>query len=60
MNYDFKVAVVPGMDPGEATIQQLNNALAYAVSWVDFLVEDAGLFAKSVKSSFYLSDREKI
>ncbi|MDR1147606.1 MAG: hypothetical protein LBK66_03130 [Spirochaetaceae bacterium] len=55
MKYDFKVAVVPGTDPGGASIDRIYNALANAVSWADFLVDDTKLFDKPVKSAFSLS-----
>jgi hypothetical protein len=54
MNYDFKVAVVPGTDPGGACIDRIHEALSEAVSWTDFLMEDAKLFGKSAKSAFSL------
>ena len=54
MSKDFKVAVVPGTDPGGADLRQLNTALSKAVSWVDFLVEDVKLFEKSARSTFPL------
>ena len=51
---DFKVAVVPGTDPGGAAYEQIEKALYGAVSWVDFLMENVKLFNKSVKSGFSL------
>lgn len=54
MKYDFKVAVVPGKDPGAATELELRNALDAAVSWTDFIVNDLQIFDKSAKNSFCL------
>jgi len=59
MNHDFKVAVVPGTDPGGADLDQINIALSKAVSWVDFLMDDVKLFDKSVKSTFSLMGIKK-
>jgi len=59
MSHDFKVAVVSGTDPGGADIDQINNALSKAVSWVDFLMSDVKLFDKSVKSTFSLMGIKK-
>jgi DNA primase len=55
MEYDFRVAVVPGMDPGAATESQLRQALKTAVPWVNFLMEDVKLFDKSRRFSFSLA-----
>jgi hypothetical protein len=55
MEYDFKVAVVQGMDPGAATESQLWQTLKTAVPWVNFLMEDVKLFDKSRRSSFSLA-----
>jgi hypothetical protein len=56
MGCDFRVAVVPGMDPGAANESQLRQALASAVSWVDFLMAEARLFDRPAKKSFSLTD----
>jgi DNA primase len=55
MEYDFKVAVVPGKDPGAASEEQLRKALDNAMPWVEFLLEDVKLFEKSQRLSFSLS-----
>jgi DNA primase len=46
MERDFRVAVVPGMDPGAASANQLQRALESSVLWVDFLMEDVRLKPK--------------
>jgi hypothetical protein len=55
MEYDFKVAVIPGKDPGEACRDQLRKALETAIPWVDFIMESVELFDKSKRSSFSLT-----
>jgi hypothetical protein len=55
MECDFKVAVVPSMDPGAASEIQLRQALDASVPWVDFIMEDIRLFDKSKRSSFSLA-----
>jgi DNA primase len=55
MDYDFRVAFVPGKDPGAATERELRMALETAVPWVQFLMEDVKLFDKSKRSSFSLT-----
>jgi DNA primase len=54
MNSDFRVAIVPGTDPGGATLTQLNEALSKTTLWVNFLMEEAKLFDKSARSTFSL------
>jgi len=56
MNYDFKVTVVKGTDPGGATIDQIFEALNSSVSWVEFLIEEVKLFERSAKSSFSIKN----
>lgn len=54
MEYDFKVAVVTGTDPGGATVSQIEDALTGAVSWVNFLMEEVKLFDKPDTHTFSL------
>jgi DNA primase len=60
MECDFKVALVPGTDPGAANEYQLKKALEKAVPWVDFLMEDVKLFENSARSSFSLAKSRKV
>lgn len=47
MRKDFKVAIVRNRkDPGDATVEELKKAIAEAVPYGKFLVEDLGLFPK--------------
>jgi len=55
MNHDFKVAFVPGTDPGGSTPVQISNALMNAISWVDFIMNETKLIDKSQKKSFSLT-----
>ena len=54
MEYDFRVAVVHGKDPGESSYTELRQALKNAVLWVNFLMDDVKLFDKSARKTFSL------
>lgn len=46
MQKDFKVAITPGKDPGDATIQETEFAIENAVFWVDWMLNKIDLFGK--------------
>lgn len=53
MQNDFKVAVVKGKDPGDATVEELKNAIKNAIIWTDFLIDDVGLFGNTESFSLF-------
>lgn len=55
MRYDFKVAVVRGHDPGDSPLAQLNDAIANAVLWIDFLIDNTQIINST--QSFSLNCR---
>ncbi len=46
LEVDFRVATVSGKDPGDAKIREIGKALDSAKSFIDFQLEDSGLFEK--------------
>jgi DNA primase len=46
MRKDFKVAVTPGKDPGDASIQEADLAIKAAASWVEWMLDKAGVFER--------------
>jgi len=52
---DFRVAVIPGKDPGDGTRQELIQAIGNSRPFNEFLIDDVGLFSKKSNPSLSLS-----
>ena len=46
MQFDFKVAMTKGKDPGDSSISESEYAITHAVNWVDWLFERVNVFDK--------------
>jgi DNA primase len=47
MQKDFKVAVTPGKDPGDASVWEAESAIQNSVLWADWMMDDLNVFEKS-------------
>jgi hypothetical protein len=55
MQWDFKVAVTKGKDPGDATTQEAELAVKNSILWVDWMLNEIDVFEKS--NSIFLMEK---
>jgi hypothetical protein len=48
MQKDFRVAITPGKDPGDATVQESEFAIENSISWVEWMLNDIDVFEESL------------